>query len=71
MRLLRRLLAYLPVLRRATRNQTDLMKYLVRRPAILGAVGAYETATLLSNRVDVRMKYLAGLRTSSLIGCPF
>jgi len=71
MRLLLRLRAYRRVLGKASRNQTDLMKYLVRRPAILGAVGVYETATLFSNRVDVRMKYLAGLRTSSLIGCPF
>lgn len=71
MRLLRRLRAYGPVLRRANRNQTDLVKYLVRRPAIMGAVGAYEMAVLFSNKVDVRVKYLAGTRTSSLIGCPF
>ena len=71
MRLLRRLLAYRRIIRKATRNQSDLMKYLVRRPAILSAIGAYEAATLFSNRVDIRMKYLAGLRTSSLIGCPF
>jgi hypothetical protein len=71
MTLLRRLLAYARIARKATRNQTDLTKYLVRRPAILAAVGTYETATFISNRAPVRVKYLATVRTSSLIGCPF
>jgi hypothetical protein len=71
MRLLRRLLAYSRVLRKATRNQTDLMKYFVRRPALLAAIGTYETAVFISNRVEPRAKYLATTRASSLIGCPF
>lgn len=71
MRLLRRLVAYFRIMRKATRNQTDATKYLVRRPAIMAAVGAYETAVLFSNRVDLRTKYLAGVRASSLVGCPF
>lgn len=70
-RLLKRLAAYGPVLRRAKRNRADLLRYLVRRPAILGAVGAYEAAVMFSNRVDTRVKYLASTRASSLIGCPF
>lgn len=71
MRLLRRLAAYFRIMRKATRNQADATKYLVRRPAIMAAVTAYETAVLFSNRVDLRAKYLAGVRASSLIGCPF
>ena len=71
MRLLRRLLAYGRVLPSARRNRTDLLRHLVRRPAILAAVGAYETAVLASNRVDARLKYLATTKASSLIGCPF
>ena len=71
MRLLRRLRAYPRVFRRANRNKTDFVKYLVRRPAIMGAVAAYETAVLFSNKVDIRVKYLASTRASSLIGCPY
>lgn len=71
MRLLRRLAAYTRIIGKATRNRTDAARYLVRRPAILAAIGAYETAVMISNRVDVRTKYLAGMRASSLIGCPF
>lgn len=71
MRLLRRLMAYGRIMRKATRNKNDLTKYLVRRPAIMAAVSAYETAVMFSNKVEPRVKYLAGTRASSLIGCPF
>lgn len=71
MKLLRRLRAYARILGKAKRNQTDLTKYLVRRPAILAAVSVYETAVLFSNRVDLRVKYLASMRASSRVGCPF
>lgn len=71
MRLLRRLWAYGKVLPRASRNRTDFVRYLIRRPAIMAAVGTYETAVLFSNRVDTRVKALAGIKASSLIGCPF
>ena len=71
MRLLRRLRAYGRVLPKASRNRTDAFRYLVRRPAIMAAVGTYETAVLFSNRVDTRVKALAGIKASSLIGCPF
>lgn len=49
----------------------DLLRLLVRRPTILSAVAAYETALMVSGRVDSRLKVLASLKTSSLIGCPF
>jgi hypothetical protein len=59
------------VLPRYRETPTDLLRLLVRRPAILGAVGTYETALMVSGRVDSRLKVLAALKTSSLIGCPF
>ncbi len=49
----------------------DLLRLLIKRPAILGAVGTYETALLSSGRVDSRLKALASLKASALIGCPF
>ena len=70
MRLLKRLLAYLRVLPKGKRNSMDATKYIVRMPAVAGAMGAYELAVLLSNRVDTRAKYLATSRVSSLVGCP-
>jgi alkylhydroperoxidase family enzyme len=70
-RLLRRLDAYRQIMSKPNRNKTDLLRYLVRRPAILAAVSTYETAVLVSNKVDPRVKTLAALRASSVIGCPF
>jgi alkylhydroperoxidase family enzyme len=73
MRVLRRLRAYARILPRARpdRPTTDAFWLLARRPALLAAIGGYETATLMSNRLDPRLKYLALLKTSSRIGCPF
>ncbi len=71
MKLLKRLLAYARIMRKANRNQTDAVKYLARRPALATAIGAFEMATMFSNRTDLRLKYLAGMRASALIGCPF
>ncbi len=53
------------------RRIPDLLRLLMKRPTILAAVGTYETALLASNRVDGRLKALAMLKASSLIGCPF
>jgi alkylhydroperoxidase family enzyme len=44
---------------------------LARRPALLAATGGYELATLASNQLEPRVKYLAVLKTSSRIDCPF
>jgi hypothetical protein len=71
MRTLRKIAAETKVLARARRNRLDLLRFLVRRPAILGAVVAYETALVVSSRVDTNLKLLAQVKTSSLIGCPF
>ncbi|MFL5821430.1 MAG: hypothetical protein ACJ76S_12185 [Solirubrobacteraceae bacterium] len=71
MRLLRRLRAYGAIAPRGRRNRTDALRYLVRRPALLGAIGGYETAIVVSNRVEPRLKYLATLKASGIAGCPF
>ena len=69
MRIIEKLRAYATL--RPRRNHLDFMRYLVRRPALMLAVSAYESAVILSNRVEGRYKQLACLKASSLIGCPF
>jgi hypothetical protein len=71
MGLLAKTRAYARVLPRARRNRTDLLRYLVRRPALLAAVSTYEAAIVVSNRLDPTTKTIAGIRASSRIGCPF
>lgn len=66
-----RLGAMVQVLPTARRNRTDLVRWMWRRPQILAGIGGYEAGLLASNRADNRLKLLAQLRTSSLIGCPF
>lgn len=53
------------------RGVPDLLRLLAKRPAVLTAVGTYETALLVSGRVESRLKALASIKTSSLVGCPF
>lgn len=69
MRLAVKLRAYARL--RARRNRLDLVRHLVRRPAIALAISTYETAIVLSNRTEARYKQLAAIKASSLIGCPF
>ncbi len=71
MRFLRKLSAYIRTLAKARRNRTDLLRYMIRRPALAGAIATYETALLVSSRVDTRLKMLADTKTGSLVGCPF
>jgi hypothetical protein len=66
-----KLRAYAVVFKSAKRNRLDLVRFLVRRPALLAAVQTYEAAIFVSSRVDNRTKCLASVKTSSLIGCPF
>lgn len=66
-----RVATYLRVLPRARRNRLDLVGWMIRRPQILMGIGAYEGALIGSNRADDRLKMLAQLRVSSMIGCPF
>ena len=49
----------------------DLLRLLLKRPAVLMGVSAYETALLVSSKVDSRLKALASIKTGSLVGCPF
>lgn len=58
-KLLTKISAYARVLPTAMRNRLDLIRFLVRRPALLVAVGGYEAAVLVSSRVDNRIKALA------------
>lgn len=71
MRFLRRFVSEMRVLLRAKRNRTDVLRWLVRRPAMLAAVNVYELALLASNRVDPKLKALASVKASSMVGCPF
>lgn len=70
MRLIRRLSAYARIFPRGRRNRTDALRYLIRRPALLAAVSAYEGAVMVSNRLEPRVKYLAGLKAAGITGCP-
>ena len=69
MRLVAKLKAYATL--RARRNHFDFVRYAVRRPAIAMAISTYETAVVLSNRVEGRYKQLAAVKASSLVGCVF
>ena len=72
MRLVDRARAYGRVMRNTRFDGTpDLFRLLRRRPLILAGVSAYETALMASNRVDGRVKALATIKASSLVGCPF
>ncbi len=53
------------------RGVSDLLRLLLKQPTILAGVGGYETALLVSGRVESRLKALAQIKTASLIGCPF
>lgn len=70
-RLLLRIRAYLRLVPRFRRNRLDLVRVLARRPLLALAGGAYESAILLSNALDPRLKSLAALRVAGLVGCPF
>jgi alkylhydroperoxidase family enzyme len=70
MRTLAKLRAYARVMRQAKRP-LEVVRLLRRRPALLLAVNGYEMALLASNRVEARLKALAQIKTSALIGCPF
>jgi hypothetical protein len=70
MGLFARLRAVFRVLRRKKRP-LEAVRLLKQRPALLVGVNLFETALVASGRVDSRVKALAQVKTSSLIGCPF
>lgn len=47
------------------------VKIVAHQPALLRAVGRMEMAQAAARTVDRRLKVLAGLRASTLTGCPF
>ena len=47
------------------------VKIVAHQPAQLRAVGRMEMAQAAMRTVDGRLKHLAGLRASTLAGCPF
>ena len=60
------------VLARAPRREVPAFaRLLAKQPPLLGAMSLFELALLATNRVDARLKYLAVLKASSLVGCPF
>ncbi|WP_051579603.1 hypothetical protein [Pseudonocardia acaciae] len=64
--------AYKRVLSATRLNRVpDLVRLLARRPSIAFGVGAYELGLVATGRVDARLKALAEVRTSALVGCPF
>ena len=70
MRLIEKLKAYGRALR-GRRGPLDHFDLLRKRPALLLGVGAMETAQFVNGRADARLKVLAQVKTSALIGCPF
>ena len=60
-------------LRQLTRQDRlpEPVKIVAHHPALLRAVGRMEMAQGAANTVDHKLKVLAGLRASTLTGCPF
>ncbi|WP_280300839.1 carboxymuconolactone decarboxylase family protein [Nocardia neocaledoniensis] len=71
MRVVERVRGYAGAMKRARRNRGELVGWLGRRPQIGAATVTYETALLLSNKLDPRLKELAELKTAGLVGCQF
>ncbi|MFE9582241.1 carboxymuconolactone decarboxylase family protein [Nocardia sp. NPDC006044] len=71
MRALTRIRHYLTAVRQAKRHRSDLAGWLLRRPQILFGTMVFETALLLTNRLDPKLKELAELKTAGLVNCEF
>ncbi|MET8423664.1 carboxymuconolactone decarboxylase family protein [Nocardia sp. NPDC004860] len=71
MRVITRILNYVKAMRRARRNRTDLVGWLIRRPQLLVSTMIQETMLLFSNRVDPHLKDLAELKAAALVNCQF
>jgi len=65
-----RLSTVMRVMRRKKRPM-EAIRLLRKRPALLLGVNVFETAQLASGRVPIRLKALAQIKTSALVGCPF
>jgi hypothetical protein len=72
MGLLAKIHAYRTTFRNRRRDQPfDLVRLLRRHRGVLFGVNAMELAQMASGRVDARLKALAAVKTSALVGCPF
>ena len=49
----------------------EAVKIVAHHPALLRAVSRMEMAQGAARTVDRKLKHLAGLRASTLVGCPF
>lgn len=65
-----KLRALLSVMRRKKRP-IETLRLLRQRPALLFGVNVFEIVNMMSGRVPIRIKALATVKTSALIGCPF
>lgn len=70
MGLLAKLKLYAGVFRQAKRP-IETVRLLRRRKALMLGVNVFEAAMMASDRVDARLKALAQIKTSALVGCPF
>jgi hypothetical protein len=70
MKFFARLNAVMRVMRRKKRPM-EALRLLRKRPALLLGVNFFETAQLACGRVPIRLKALAQIKTSALVGCPF
>ncbi|HEY3002728.1 MAG TPA: hypothetical protein VGJ44_10300, partial [Kribbellaceae bacterium] len=71
MAMLKRIWVHLRVLGKARRNRSDLLGWLGRRPQILVAQAAYESALLLTARLDSELKMLATAKAAAMANCEF
>lgn len=56
---------------RRRKRPLEAMQLLRRRPALILGVSTFEMALLASGRAPGRIKALASVKTSALVGCPF
>jgi len=67
-----KLKAYAGVIRgRDSARPIETVALLRKRKALLMGVNGFELAQLASGRVEARLKALAQIKTSALVGCPF
>lgn len=69
MGLIAKLRMYAGIMRQAKRPLESLRLMRQRPPLMFGAY-AYELGLMVSSRVDARLKTLAQIKTSALVGCP-
>ena len=57
--------------KRMTGKVPDPLRIFARRPRLMFSTVVYEWAIADTPKLPARLKALAGLRASSLVGCPF